>query len=291
MALVSFLRKKKVLGKVDNKMSLDSVGKQKPILLKHNVESNHNSPTIRSFEEWYDLASKVKSVDLGRHLLYYIFQPVFDALSNGWVKENDREKVIEALDKIISTSKKYYADYYLKKADTGDIKKLAKEIKPIILKIERYYFKQRNIDYNNIFPEHIGKFLASFIDHLENKKIQYPDTIIGCACGSAEIAMSLSGLLHIPLEFIRKSKRRDDEEPVLIEEQKNRIIQNCKGKKLLIIEDYVVTGRSMESVSQLCDKFGSKSIQGASINTCGSEVATLKLKINERKFQIYTFKK
>ncbi len=291
MTLISLKPKNKVLSKIGAKMSLDSIGKQKPTLLKHNIEPNHNSPTINSFEEWYKLASQVRSIDLGRHLLYYIFQPVFDALSNGCVTSNNRKKTIEALDKIVAVSKEYYAAYYLKKADTAKIRQLAKEIKPVILKIDRYYYKQRNIDHNNIFPEHIGKFLASFIDHLENKKIQYPDIIIGCACGSAEIAMSLSGLLKIPLEFIRKSKRRADENPVLIEEQQQRIIKNCKGKNLLIIEDYVVTGRSMEAISQLCSKFGSKNIQGASINTCGIEVTSLSLEINEKKFQIYNYKK
>jgi len=241
--------------------------------------------TFSSFDEWYNRAKDVSCPDYARHLIYYLFQPLYDAIMNG---EAPKQKYVPVLERVVELSTQYLTGYYLGQPDISIIHKLAEEVNPhLVGKNIDYYYKDRNVDRNGITPENIKLFLKTYIEKIQNGSIQYPDVIVGCACGSSEIVMPLAGILGTKLEFIRKSKRRgDDDAKIISRTQQKRISDTCRDKNVVVVEDYVCSGRSLAVVMKAVEKFKPSGVYGAAVNT-GDDIEGITHKLKNKKCYIY----
>ena len=246
------------------------------------------SSEVSSFENWINRTSEVNCVDEARFLLYYGFQPLFDALMEDRVPVNIRSAALKVLDRIMVVGRKYLHSFHYGTPDVKIIRDLARNVSEVLTNINYYYFKKRNIDTNYINSNIINLFMRKFINHVQNDG-NVPDVIIGCACGSAEIVMALGGVLNLPIEFIRKSKRREDDEAKIIPENEKRIARMCKGKRVLVIEDYIVTSKSIRFVMDKVRSFGSIDVTGACINFTG-DADYVHCVLADHKFNLFKLK-
>lgn len=222
---------------------------------------SHEKPLPCSFVETGKMLSSVNDVNTARHLLYYAFQPLFDLLlTEGHIK---RTEAISLLGEVTDTSKKYLTEYYLGKPDLKIVHNLGNKIRNYELSEPVYKTKFRNIDYNGIYAKDIGRFIKRILLMVDKGKIEKPDAIIGCACGSSELALPLAGVFGCEIGFIRKSKRRSDDEPLLIAEQTDVIKEMCNGKNVICVEDYIVTARSLDAIMSKVKSMGAKTVIGA----------------------------
>jgi hypoxanthine phosphoribosyltransferase len=242
-----------------------------------------------TFNQWLECAKKVINVDEARHTIYYAFQPLYDGLLESLFPLGRRKKAKLALDKVYVASKEYLSGYYLGEPDVKIVRQLANEIEPFIKDLTPYRYKFRNVDYNGISTQDINLFMRTYISNLKNEN-KFPNTIIGCACGPAEIAFALGGILEIDVDFIRRSKRRDDENARIIRGQTTKIRKLISKKNVLVIEDYVVTSRSLFMVMEKTKTFGPSKLVGAAINS-DTDLDFLDMIENERKFKLFKLSK
>jgi hypothetical protein len=252
----------------------------------------YNKTTFTSFEQWAEEAKKVTNPDQARHILYYGFQPLYDAVITNEVNsvKGKRKKALAALDKVMTAGIEYLTGYYLGKPETNIINKLATDIEDVVKGVH-YYYKTRNIDYNGISTKDINRFIRTYIEKIKEAGIPAPDTVIGCACGSAEIVMPLAGILGAKLEFIRRSKRRNDDKALLIKEQATRIKKSVSGKSVVCVEDYVCTAQSLYEVMIKTKKFKPVSLFGAGVNGDSSDVNDMTVEMSEKKFNLFALTK
>jgi adenine/guanine phosphoribosyltransferase-like PRPP-binding protein len=242
-----------------------------------------------NFSDWYDHALVVSNPDEARHALYYVFQPLYDLVINGDL-DKVRPKAVKALDDVMETGIEYLTGFYLENADVTIINKLAERVGPVLKDIRGYRYKDRNVDRNDIYPEDIGKFLHLYLEKISQDGKSKPDVIVGCACGSSEIAMALAGIIGAKLVFARKSKRRCDEHAIIVDEHEKQMAA-VKKKKVLVVEDYVCTAGSLYEVVKKVREFEPKSVHGASVMSCyGGEVDEVKAVDSEHKFNTFKIK-
>jgi orotate phosphoribosyltransferase len=77
--------------------------------------------------------------------------------------------------------------------------------------------------------------------------------------------MPLSGLLGVDVGFIRKSKNRGDYHALVIAEQEEVIIAAANGNRVVCVEDYVCSARSLMDVMVKIEGYGAASVMGASV--------------------------
>lgn len=260
------------------KKILDELAERRPV--------SYSKINFSSFQQWTDVAKTVSNPDEARHVLYYGFQPLYDAIISEKVVKNKRKDAIKALDKIMKAGVEYLTGYYLGNPETSIINKLAKEIEKVVDGVD-YYYKTRNVDYNGISTKDINLFIRTYIEKIMDSGMPKPDTIIGCACGSSEIVMPLAGILGAKLEFIRRSKRRNDEAAIVIDEHVKRIKKNVAGKKVVCVEDYVCTAQSLYEVMKRTKMFKPDKLHGAGVNGDSSDIDDMKVEIIEKKFNIF----
>lgn len=222
-----------------------------------------------SFRSWVDDCKTVRCKDRARHVLYYGFQPLYDALVEERVPEEHREKAVKVLDRVMEASIRYLTGYYLGKSDASIARSLGKEIEADINSMSdeiEYTSKFRNIDYNGISPKDILLFLREFAKNFKDKPL--PRMVVACACGSSEVAMPLAGLLGCSLAFMRRSHRRGDDEPKIVKEHVP-VLKKAEGVHIVCLEDYCCTGKSLRRVMDASKEFGPASIRGVSVNNMG----------------------
>ena len=174
----------------------DSLGTKIELLEGLQKRTNYEKPSFSSFQEWLCFAKNIKDVQQARHALYYGFQPLYDSLIDNSIKDPElRAKAIEALNLITSEGREFITQYYFGQAEHKKIVELANSVGKTLTQINKYFYKNRNIDYNYIYPYTIGTFIKKFLYWIVESDIPMPDTIICCACGPSEITMALSGIL------------------------------------------------------------------------------------------------
>jgi len=264
---------------------------QKKILdeLADKNSGSYNKIGFTSFNQWVDEAKKVKSPEEARHILYYGFQPLYDAIINNEVK-GKRASALEALDKIVTAGVEYLTGYYLGKPETNIINKLAADVEDVVKGVH-YYYKTRNVDYNGISTRDINCFIRTYIEKITENNIPKPDTIIGCACGSSEIVMPLAGILGADLEFIRRSKRRNDDKALVIKEHAARIKKRVNGKSVVCVEDYVCTAQSLYEVMTRTKRYKPTKLFGAGVNGDSTSMDDMEVQMSEKKFNIFALTK
>src|SRR5690349_19421851 len=207
---------------------------------------------------WYNEFKDARDADTLRNVLYYGYQPLFDALVTKSVIGSQRATAVELLKKILDISQEFLVSYYAGEADCETAHQKIVELEPLVKKIRGLHFKTkvRNIDYNQIYPADVGGFLVKAVDHLK------PDVIVGCACGSSEIVLALSGFIRVPAIMIRKSKRRLDEEALAVEEHLEVFAPIIRDSNVLCVEDFVCYGGSMSGMFQKIREFSPKTLTG-----------------------------
>lgn len=254
--------------------SSDSLGEKIDNLKKHRrSHTNANLKRFISFKDVIEESQNVDNVDQARHILYYIFQPLFDSIINNKILNNKnrinyllRKRALWALDEVIKDGREFLSGFYLGNTNIELIKNLGKKIGHIVTKIEYYYYKQQNVETNYIYLSSIGEFIYKYITYISENNLKAPDTIIGCACGSMEMVLALSGILKTEVDFIRCSKRREDPDAIMIVSHRPRIKNKCFNKNVLVIEDYVVSSNSISKVTEKCLKYKPSHIMGACVN-------------------------
>lgn len=241
-----------------------------------------------NFVEWAFALAEVKDPDKARNFLYFGFQPMYDLLiPDNSNLDGQRPQILRALDEVVSTGRKYLAGYYTGQQDLGLVNALGLRLAPVMRSSPApFKLKNRNVDRNGISAADICTFLKAYTNHVLQGNMAMPDYVVGCACGSSEIVMPLAEISKIPLGFIRRSWRRGDTNPRVIDEHQRILAKELNGKKVACVEDYVCSGESLKRVMQMVKKFGASDVIGLSVNE--SENTQLKKTFETRKFHTFS---
>ncbi|PIZ51644.1 hypothetical protein COY27_02925 [Candidatus Woesearchaeota archaeon CG_4_10_14_0_2_um_filter_33_13] len=222
-----------------------------------------------------------------RAVIYAAFQPLYDAITDGNLRNAPRDKAVGVLDGVITLGTSFLTGFYSGEPDVKAFKEGVAVLKPGFEEISgaEYYTKFRNIGGNRVYPNDIAIFLRKFLEStLDGAGLA--DYVVGAACGSSEMAMPLSGLLGVDVGFIRKSKRRGDSSPRVIPEQEATIKNAVKGNRVVCIEDYVCTARSLRDVMAKVEDYGATSVIGASVANSQEGICLREL-VNQRGFHTF----
>ena len=258
------------------------------VQLERTASYNNNDIDAHNFVDWLKFANSLNDPDKIRNCLYYGFQPLYDTLIEDTVKDMARSSAINALKGIVAVSKTYLTGYYTGQPDTKAFRKGLKQIRSDIEELGKntpYTLKSRNID-DGFSPVEILSFIKSFLKHSMNSRTEIPDYVIGCACGASEIAMPLAGILGTEVGFLRRSKRRYDNEARGIREQLPDIQESSRGKRVVCVEDFVCSGKSIERIMERVRAYEALSVLGASVRSdsyCDYVVTVLR----DRNFSIF----
>lgn len=274
--------------------------------LKQLAKAKHQSSTYScstvpctSFHEWYNYTSSLKDPDALRTALYYGFQPLYDALItnqeqffDGFSRLN-RAAAHHLLEGITSLTSSYLESYYMGKPKpqlvSQELPSFSHDIEALADVL--YKTKSRNIDTNTIFPDTIHRFLVMYLTALLDKKVNAPEYIVGSACGSSEIALSLGRMLGVPIGFMRMSKRRQDSAVKIIKEHEPFFRMFVAGKQVTCIEDYVCTKKSLKEVMSKTKHYSPASVTGASVrDSCDSENYAVKTIIARKNFHVFVLR-
>ena len=250
------------------------------------------SMPVESFSDWGTFATSRKNPDEMRNALYYGFQPLYDALIEERVAGTRRSSAISLLNHLIQTSVDYLVSYYCGEPDVQTAKEQIRSAKEGLASINdiSYKTKFRNVDHNYIYPANIGSFLVQFMENTLDEKVSPPDYVLGCACGSSELAMPLAGLLSADLDFIRRSHRRGDEGPKILPEQKKEIAKKILRRNVVCVEDFVCSGESLWEVMNHVKKHKPASVIGTSSHF-SEQGRMLGVKVNEENFRLFSLKR
>ncbi len=236
--------------------------------LKNTASYTKYNVGASNFSEWIKFTKSLNDPDLLRTSLYYGFQPLYDCLVANSLYGSARPAAVNALNGIVSVSTAFLTSYYMGQPDMKMAGDRLEQIEPQINMLGNkavYQMMLRNVDRNEIYPDDVLLFLKNFLVNIVDKKIGLPDYVIGCACGSSEIAMPLAGILETDVGFLRKSKRRYDKQVVMVKEQEPKIRQQTAGKNVVCIEDYVCTSLSISDVMKKTIGYNASSVLGASV--------------------------
>ncbi len=275
--------------------SLDPLSIEKKLRIVEGVRLDgaqlysHTHVKFNTFSEWAQETAEVKDEDLARNRIYFGFQPLYDVLVENKVEEPLREKAIGALDIIMDAGISYLTEYYQGKPRVQVVRTMASRLVQTMKELDtlKYKVKFRNVDYNGITPQGIAVFLKKTLTLSLDGNFLTPDYVVGCACGSSEVAMPLAGIFETSLGFIRRSYRRGDSDPRIIREHLHLLSQGIYGKRVLCIEDYVCTGESLRRVMERVKQFNPSEVRGASVNFA-DEGRVLHLIKHEKKFNFFS---
>lgn len=244
-----------------------------------------------SFPSWLKFAKSLSDPDAIRNCLYYGFQPLYDCLVQGDVNDGIRPSALKVLDNIIDTNTRFLLSYYFGDPNVEIFKNGINKMEMDVNNFgdHTYYRKKaRNVDRNQIYPKDIHSFMVNFLGHAIDNKLCIPDYVVGCACGSSEVAMPLAGTLGVGLGFLRKSKRRSDYEVLVVKEQERVIRKNSLDKDVVCVEDYVCTGGSIDGVMRKVAEYNANSVSGVSVRFSneGNIVKNLVSKENFKMFKL-----
>jgi hypothetical protein len=246
---------------------------------------------VKRFQDWPDFVMSINDPDEMRNALYYGFQPIYDLLIRAGDMDGHRQFALDALNLIVEASVDYLTNYYLGTPDLTTVKTRVFDIDQAIQRLdgEKYQTKFRNVDHNGIYPAGIHSFLVQFFEHVLDGQVFLPDYVIGCACGASEIAMPLAGLLNSDIHFIRRSFRRGDDTPKIVEGQDEAIGVRVKDRRVICIEDYVCTGQSLGKVMGAVKKYDPSGVRGASPNY-SAEGNYLQIDVNNTNFHLFSMR-
>jgi hypothetical protein len=285
-------KKKRELDRLNNaEHMLDKISKH-PVS-RPSRYTQYDLEEIHDFRDWFRVSQRVQEPDCIRNVLYYGYQPLYDLLIDDGVNGEARTAAIQSLDRLISLSTDYLVGYYSGEPDPALFRKGVREIGTTLNSLDgaRYKKKTRNIDYNGIYPDQIQAFIKKYIEYSLNGKIALPETVLGCACGSSEVVMPFAGMIGANLGFIRRSHRRGDDHPKIVQEHINSIKDYVKGKNVVCVEDYVCSGESLSRVMETTARWKPASMVGASINGPDNSPYNLKYAVQEWKFCMYDQKR
>jgi hypothetical protein len=234
-------------------------------------EDYYHTPRPETFGSLASGLESVESPEVARHLLYHSVQAAFDLLADSrQLGDGQRHSVRKVLSDLTAANASYLRSYYIDGSpDIG----IAKSASSVARQLEPhpYWHKRRNIDYNQIYPDDIGRFLDGAILSIGSGKLRLPGVVVAAACGSTEAAMPLADLVGADLMFVRMSKRRHDESPIVLPEDAEMLSSVCKGRDALVVEDFVCSGRSIKSIMGLVSGLSVASVTGASVMATSRE--------------------
>lgn len=249
-----------------------------------NYKQSHEDITWHTFSGWLDKLRTVSDPDEARFVLYYGFQPLYDALLEGRVEQTQRASATEALAEIIESGIKYLTGYYLGSPNVATIRALNRKLSKLLPDCA-YETKFRNVDYNGVTAHSIHTFLSEVISRVLSESLPAFDSVVGCACGAAEVVMPLAGVFGVPLHFLRRSWRRGDDSPRIIEEHASQLHDGLGVA--VCVEDYVCSGKSLGRVMKHVKKCGATEVFGLSV--CGGEEPTAITRTAKAyKFRVYS---
>ncbi|MBI4152830.1 hypothetical protein HY495_03905 [Candidatus Woesearchaeota archaeon] len=248
---------------------------------------------FENFGNWASFAESINNPDTIRAAIYAAFQPLYDHLiDDRRIGVEPRKKAVVLLNGLITLGVDFLTSYYSGEPDKKRFKEGVALLKQGFDEISfaNYRQKDRNIGQNAIFPNDIVLFLQEYLQHSLDGNKPHTDYVVGAACGSSEVAMPLAGLLGVDVGFIRNSKRRGDSHALVIPEQEPVIKEAARNKRVICIEDYVCTGKSLRDVMKKVEGYGVASVQGASVRNSHDWGFCLKETTGKSGFHVYSFK-
>ena len=241
-------------------------------------ENSYERVSFKSFSDIIEYLTHMTTLDEGRHIIHYLFQGMYDLL--GTVSNSEVHYLYK---KVVRTGTKYYASYYRGEGDISIIKALLPYLGVLTQYNDNYYYKIRgNFDYgSSIMQPDIARFLQGAI----NSSFNY-DVIVGIATSASEPAMALAGLLNLPLEFVRYSKRRSDGSVTVLDFMAEEIRTECVAKNALVIDDWVASGNSMQRCMKYVQGLGALQVRGATIEDNGNDM-DIKTIESTQNFKLY----
>lgn len=222
----------------------------------------------KGFEELGRYANRIDDPDMARTALYCAFQPLYDALLADGFAGGRRKTALVLLDTLTAAGVSFLTGYYTGNADarivSGWLESSDKGLRE--LKGSTYSRRPRNLDYPDIIkPSDIAAFLKKAAEAFSSPDAPLPDYVVGCACGSSEVAMPLAGILECDVGFARFSNQRRDREAMVIAEHEPGIREGVEGKHALCAEDVVVTGETLCRVMERIESYRPSWLVGASV--------------------------
>ena len=103
--------------------------------------------------------------------------------------------------------------------------------------------------------------------------------------------MPLAGMLNVDLGLMRRSWRRGDSEPRIVEAHADFLRKSSQRKAVLCVEDYVCSGGSLSAVMRTAQSYDAANVYGASVrSTFRSEGrGELRERVGETGFHFFEF--
>lgn len=248
----------------------ESLGEKRKALSRFSLNPqtvDHQELKISNFKSWMEYTETVDDHDNARAAIYAGFQPLLDALIDNRVDRSLRSVAVKSLDDITKIGTDYLTSYYLGDPNLKMLREAVTSLAEDMHKLKDvpYIIKFRNVDCNKVYVSNILSFLEKSIDYSMDGKFFQPDYIIGSACGASEIVMPLAGILNSGLGFIRWSKRRNDDKAKFVQEHTDRIKDGVKGKKVVVVEDWVDYGITLNNLLGFVSSLKPEELRGASV--------------------------
>lgn len=249
MAVKKLLRKlkRKVLGLPKSKVA--------PIKVVIPEDTPYDRESFDSFSELLEYSANAKTASEARHAVHCLFQGVYDLLYNYQIAS-----VNELYIRIVRMGIKFYTAFYQGELELNTLHNLLPSLEPLKEYDNKYRYKSRGNFPNLVDASNVGEYLQEVI----NSGYTF-DTIVGIACSASEPAMALAGLLGLDLQFIRYSKRRGDDEVTTLDFMTEQVKSAIKGNRVLVIDDCVQYGVSMEHAMEYINEQGASLTLGSCI--------------------------
>jgi len=238
---------------------------------------------IYGFSDWPGVVSKIDNSDKARAAIYALFQPLFDALvTDGALPEEVREVAFQVYQASEELGARFLTEFYSGNSTLAEFIRGAEEIGENMRGMDgaSYRTKYRNVG-QFLGARDVASFIKSTLEAADEEVIPSPGLIIGCACGASEFTQPLAGILGVPRAFIRRSKRRNDEQPRIIPQQRDQIAASVDGRDVWVIEDAVCTGGSIRAVMEQAVEFGAKAIVGLAAYSNGGYTSERKRNLKQ----------
>ncbi len=164
--------------------------------------------------------------------------------------------------------KKAVAEYtlslYKGRPETKSVKETVKENEGLFLATIRY----ETVNVRHLMGVAEAEEIRRWANTLQTDPcIKCIDEIVSVSGGGNEPAMLLQSLLGKPdITIMRFSHYRNDDRKVVLPKRAGKdYLQHLKGKNVLVVEDWIVGGKSIIEVMKICQKSGAKEIYGTSI--------------------------
>ncbi|MFH1399502.1 MAG: hypothetical protein ABIG95_05310 [Candidatus Woesearchaeota archaeon] len=255
--------------------------------LLNSIPFDENTFYARSFDEWPPVAG-IDFDDLRRAAIYYLFQPLYNALHNNEVPLEKRELALSIMKSLIPMAIQYITSYYSGHPDSERYESWVVAMAPNIRKLGdvNYWKRARNSD-ASISIDEVADFALSLVDRVSTDKSLIPDYIVCCACGASEAAMLVAGILGVDIGFVKYTQGQVK----ILPEHFGQVATAINGANVAVIEENTNTGETLLNVLAFVADHTPLVLRGYAMHRHPDKILPDQLVTLENRsyFQAYTF--